>query len=345
MYYTDESDKMKDGGKVMTYLDRLPYEPTFQNVVKAYRFLKTKVRHTPTEFSYPLSETAGVPVYIKWDNQQLCGSFKIRGALYKMNSLTDGERARGVVTCSSGNHGQGVAMAAKELGIKTSIFVPNACPETKKQMIRRRGGDWVELVISSGDYDRAEYDAYKFAEKNGKTYISSFEDAKVIAGQGTAGLEMFMDEPEIGYLIIPAGGGGLMNGIAIAAKAINPNVEVWGVQSEASNPWVVSWASGSVRKVQYSDTIADGLSGAIPQSLLTMAKKRVAGIHEVTEDEIKHAISLIHREHHQVTEGAGAVGIAALISGKISSGGKAIGIVVSGGNIDEDKLNKILNGH
>lgn len=329
----------------MPYLDKLPYEPIFQDVVKAYRFLKVKVRHTPTEYSYPLSEIAGAPVYIKWENQQLCGSFKIRGALYKMDSLTEEERRRGVVTCSSGNHGQGVAQASKELKIRTSIFVPDVCPETKKQMIRRRGGEWTELVVSDGDYDKAENEAHEFADKNGKTYVSSFEDAKVIAGQGTAGLEMFIDEPEIGRLLCPAGGGGLMNGVAIAAKAVNPDTEIWGVQSAASNPWVVSWHSGIVKNVDYSDTVADGLAGAIPQSLMALAKKRVSGIHEVTEDDIKRAIAFIHREHHQVIEGAGAVGVAALLAGKAGRGGKSIGIVVSGGNIDETKLLEILNAY
>lgn len=327
----------------MPYLEKLPYEPIFQDVVKAYKFLRPKVRHTPTEYSYALSELIGVPVYIKWESQQLCGAFKIRGALYKMNSLTEEERARGVVTCSSGNHGQGVALAAAELKVKTSVFVPASCPETKKQMIKRRGGEWVELVLSDGDYDKAEKDAHEFAVKNGKTYVSSFEDAMVIAGQGTAGLEMFMDVPEIGLLLIPAGGGGLMNGIAIAAKAVNPAVEIWGAQSEASNPWVISWESGIVQETEYLDSIADGLSGSIPQSLMGLAKQRITGIHEVTEDEIKHAIAFIHREQHQVIEGAGAVGVAALLAGKVRPSGTPIGIVVSGGNIDETKLKEILD--
>lgn len=329
----------------MPYQDSLAYEPTFQDVIKAYKFLKTKIRHTPTEYSYALSEFAGVPVYIKWENQQLCGSFKIRGAMYKMNSLAGEERGRGVVTCSSGNHGQGVAMAARELKIETSVFVPAACPETKKQMIRRRGGEFVELVVSDGDYDKAETDAHDFAKQNGKTYVSSFEDDKIIAGQGTAGLEMFMDEPSIGQLLIPAGGGGLMNGISLSAKAINPECEIWGVQSAASNPWVVSWESGVVREVKYLDSIADGLSGGIPQSLLTMARQRVHGVHEVSEDQIKYAISYIHREHHQVIEGAGAVGVAALLAGKAIPNGKPVGIVISGGNIDEAKLKEILNNY
>ncbi|MCE5202283.1 MAG: threonine/serine dehydratase [Synergistaceae bacterium] len=323
-------------------MDNLPINPSFTDVVRAYRFLNKRVRHTPTEYSYPLSEMAGAPVYIKWENQQICGSFKLRGALYKMSSLNDEERARGVVTCSSGNHGQGVALAANELGIKTLIFVPKACPETKKLAIRRRGGEFIELIVCDGDYDFAEATAHKHAEERGMTYISSFEDPTVIAGQGTAGFEMFTDEPDIDLLLVPAGGGGLMNGMAIAAKAINPKVEIWGVQSVASNPWVVSWADGIVKEVEYFETLADGLAGYIPQSLLTLAKTRVSGIHEITEEDIANAIAFLHREHHQVAEGAGAVGVAALLAGKVDVRGRKTGIIISGGNIDEDKLKKIL---
>jgi len=321
----------------------LSINPNITDVAKAYRFLKNKVRHTPVEYSYPLSEIAGSPVYIKWENQQLCGSFKLRGALYKMNSLSQDERSRGVVTCSSGNHGQGVALASKELGVYSLIFVPKACPETKKLAIKRRGGEFVKLVVCDGDYDFAEQSAHRHAEETGMTYVSSFEDATVIAGQGTAGLEMFMDEPDIELLIVPAGGGGLMNGIAIAAKAINPDVEIWGVQSVASNPWVVSWPDGIVKDVEYLETLADGLAGFIPQSLLSLAKKRVAGIHEVTEEDIAKAIAFLHREHHQVVEGAGAVGVAALMAGKADIRGRKTGIVISGGNIDENKLKEILS--
>lgn len=320
----------------------LPINPSFTDVMKAYRFLSRRVRHTPTEYSYALSEIAQAPVYIKWENQQLCGSFKLRGALYKMNLLSQEEREKGVVTCSSGNHGQGVALAAKELKIKTIIFVPKACPETKKEAIARRGGEFVTLSVCDGDYDFAESTAHRYADEKMMTYISSFEDASVISGQGTAGLEMFMDEPDTELLIVPAGGGGLMNGIAIAAKAVNPDVEIWGVQSEASNPWVVSWADGLVKEVTYLETLADGLAGYIPQSLLSLAKERVTGIHEVTEDDIAEAIAFLHREHHQIVEGAGAVGVAALLKGKVRPNGRKTGIVISGGNIDENKLKEIL---
>jgi threonine dehydratase len=323
-------------------MSALAFEPAFKDVVKAYRFLNTKVRHTPTEYSYALSDAVGAPVYVKWENRQLCGSFKIRGALYRMNVLTEEERARGVVTCSSGNHGQGVALAAQEIKVKATIFVPQVCPEIKKQAIRRLGGSWVNLVVADGDFDFADQEAARFAKETGGTYISSFEDSCLIAGQGTAGLEMFMDEPDIEYLIVPAGGGGLLNGIAIAAKAVNPDVEIFGVQSAASNPWVVSWESGVVKTVEYLDTIADGLAGFIPQSLLTLAKKRVSGICEVTEDDIRRAVAFLHAEHRQVVEGSGAVGVAALLAGKAKPNGKKTCVFISGGNIDDKRLKEIL---
>lgn len=321
---------------------KLPINPKITDVLKAHKFLRDKVRHTPTEYSYPLSDMAGAPVYLKLENDQLCGSFKLRGALYKMSSLNETERAAGVVTCSSGNHGQGVALAASKLKIKTKIFVPNVCPNTKKQAIKRRGGDYVELTVSDGNYDFAEHSAQCYAKEHNAVYVSSFEDADVIAGQGTAAFEMLTDEPDIDLILVPAGGGGLLNGTAIAAKALNPDAEIWGVQSEASNPWVASWPDGRVKDVEYYDTLADGLAGYIPQSMLDLAKLRVSGIYEVTEEEIAKAIVFMHREHRLVVEGAGAAGIAALLAGKAETKGRTVGVIVSGGNIDEDTLKTLL---
>ena len=323
-------------------MDKLPFDPTITDVLKAYKFLKERVRHTPAEYSRQLSERAGAPVYLKLENLQICGSFKVRGALYKMNTLTPSERALGVVTCSSGNHGQGVAMAAKELGVKTKIFVPKDCPETKKAAIKWLGGEFVELIVTEGDYDFDEKESHEYSAKQGMTYVSSFEDPTVIAGQGTAAFEMFTDVPDIELLLVPAGGGGLLNGTAIAAKALNPNVEIWGVQSEASNPWVVSWRDGIVKEVTYAESIADGLYGGIPQSTLTLAKTRVKGILEVTEKDLARAIAFMFREQRYVIEGAGIAGIAAALAGRAPINGRKTGIVVSGGNIDDAKLSKIL---
>jgi threonine dehydratase len=228
------------------------------------------------------------------------------------------------------------------MGVSAVVFVPETCPKLKKKRILSLGGEWVELRVAAGDYDFAEAEAHEFAAREGRTYLSSYEDASVISGQGSVGMEMFMDEPDIEYLLVPAGGGGLINGIATAAKAVNPEVEIFGVQSEASNPWVVSWPYGAVKTVTYSYTVADGLAGGIPQSLLTLAKKRVSGILEVTENDIKRAIAFIHREHRQIIEGSAAVGVAAVLSGAARPNGKKTGIVVSGGNIDDAVLSEIL---
>jgi threonine dehydratase len=318
--------------------------PSISDVLRAYRFLRHKVRHTPVERSFPLSERTGADVFIKWENAQFCGSFKIRGALNKMFSLTSEERARGVVTPSSGNHGQGVAFAASQLGIRAVVCVPGACPQTKRQAIRRLGGEWVELRVVGELYDDAEHEARRLAEEEGKTFVSSYEDAVVISGAATLGLELMMDEPDLDVLLVPAGGGGLMNGVSLAAKTLRPQVRIWGVQSVASQPWVASWEGGRVLEVSYGDSLADGLTGSIPQSLLDLAKTRMEGCFSVTEEEIGQAIAFLHAEHHQVVEGAGAVGVAALLAGKVPAplAGLRVGVVISGGNIDHARLLPLL---
>ncbi len=319
-------------------------DPSISDVLRAYRFLKHRVRHTPVERSFPLSELTGADVFIKWENHQFCGSFKIRGALNKMFSLTAEERARGVVTPSSGNHGQGVAFAASQLGVRAVVCVPGACPQTKREAIRRLGGEWVELRVVGELYDDAEHEAHRLAGAEGMTFVSSYEDAVVISGAGTLGLELVMEEPDLDVILTPAGGGGLMNGIALAAKTLCPQVRIWGVQSVASQPWVASWEGGKVLEVSYEDSLADGLTGSIPQSLLDLAKTRMEGCFSVTEDEIAQAIAFLHREHHQVVEGAGAVGVAALLAGKVpvTLAGLRVGVVISGGNIDHVKLMSVL---
>lgn len=318
-------------------------DPSITDVLLAYRFLQSRVRHTPTELSAPLSEKLGSQVFIKWENHQVAGSFKLRGALNKMFSLSCEEMQRGVVTPSSGNHAQGVAMAAKMLGVKAVICVPGVCPETKQQAIKMRGGEFADLRVIGHFYDEAETEAKRLAREEGLTFVSSYEDHFVVSGAGTIGLELLMDEPELDVLVIPAGGGGLINGIAIAAKALRPEIEIYGIQSVTSQPWVKSWPLGRVVEVEYEDSLADGLSGSIPQSLVDLAKKRINDFLAVTEDDIARAIAFLHHEHHQVVEGSGAIGVAALLAGKISIEGKRVGVVISGGNIDKKRLMEVLN--
>jgi len=317
-------------------------DPCITHVLEARRFLSGRVRKTPLERSAPLSEITCAGVYLKWENQQVCGSFKVRGALNKMFSLGPEEKRRGVVTASSGNHAQGIAMASTILGVRASICVPGVCPLTKRDAILRYGGDNVTLHVAGHFYDDAENEAHRLEKEEGMNYVSSFEDHHIVSGAGTLGLEMLMDEPELDLLVVPAGGGGLINGVAIAAKALRPDIEIWGVQSVASQPYVVSWPGGRVVEVEYDDSLADGLTGWIPQSLLDLAKQRISGFVAVEERDIAEAIAFLHREHHQIVEGAGAVGVAALLSEKIRPEGKKTGVVISGGNIDHAVLEKIL---
>jgi len=321
----------------------LVIDPSITDVLLAYRFLKDKVKHTPLERSEPLSEATGAEVFIKWENQQIAGSFKLRGALNKMFSLSPDEIKRGVVTPSSGNHAQGVAMAAGMLGVKAVICVPGVCPEMKRQAIKKRGGKFVDLRVAGHFYDDAEEEARRLASEEGLTFISSYEDHFIVSGAGTLGLELMMDEPEMEVLVVPAGGGGLINGVAIAAKALRPDVKIYGIQSVASEPWVESWPGGRVVQVKYEESLADGLMGSIPQSLLDLAKKRINDFLAVTEDDIAEAIVFLHNRHHQIVEGAGAVGVAALLAGKIPVKGKKVGIVISGGNIDTSRLLSLLS--
>ncbi len=187
-------------------------DPQISDVLLAARFLRGKVRHTPTERSDALSGLSGADVFLKWENQQICGSFKIRGALNKMFSLSDEERAKGVVTASSGNHAQGVAMAARSLSTRAVICVPGVCPRTKQEAIKRLGGDLVELRVTGHLYDDAEDEAHRLQKEEGMTYVSSYEDHFIMSGAGTLGLEMMMDEPEMDMVISPAGGGGCLTG-------------------------------------------------------------------------------------------------------------------------------------
>ncbi len=317
--------------------------PTFRDIIEANGMLHGVVRQTPLEFSFPLSERTGSEIWIKWENLQICGSFKIRGALNKMLRLSDQERARGVVTCSSGNHAQGVAMASKMLGVKSVVFVQNHCSEYKKRAIRNLGGKWAELVLYGKIFEETEAAAKAYCEDKGMVYVSSYHDHLVMAGAGTIGLEILMEQPDIEAVVVPTGSGGLINGIAAAVKVISPDVEVWGVQSRASMPWVTSWDSGTVVDFDYQETLADGLSGYILQDMLDYAKTHVSGFVGVSEDEMISALRSVFDWHHMVIEPSSAVAPAAVIGKAIPSiRSDKICVVISGGNPDTDLYKRLI---
>ena len=302
------------------------------------------VRKTPLIYSQFFSEVAGGDVYLKLENLQVTGAFKIRGALYKMLKLTDEERRRGVVAASSGNHAQGVAYAARMLGIKALIIVPKNTPKVKIDAIKSYG---VELMVHGDYYDEAEAKAREFEREAGMVYVSPYNDADVIAGQGTIGLEILEELPDADVIIAPVGGGGLISGVAIAAKSINPEIGVIGVQSFASPVMYECIKAGKIIKVEnLGESIAEGLHGGIEDGSITfdIVREYVDEILLVGEDEIKEAIRLFLEHHHQVAEGSGAVGLAALLRYKGRFANRKTVVIVSGGNIDLELLKSILCG-
>ena len=302
------------------------------------------VRKTPLIYSQFFSEVAGGDVYLKLENLQVTGAFKIRGALYKMLKLTDEEKKRGVVAASSGNHAQGVAYAARMLGIKALIIVPKNTPKVKIDAIKSYG---VELMVHGDYYDEAEAKAREFEREAGMVYVSPYNDADVIAGQGTIGLEILEELPDADVIIAPVGGGGLISGVAIAAKSINPEIGIIGVQSFASPVMYECIKAGKIIKVEnLGESIAEGLHGGIEDGSITfdIVREYVDEILLVGEDEIKEAIRLFLEHHHQVAEGSGAVGLAALLRYKGRFANRKMVVIVSGGNIDLELLKSILCG-
>jgi threonine dehydratase len=273
---------------------------------------------------------------------QTTGSFKLRGAFTKLFSLTNEEREKGVITASAGNHAQGVAYASSHLHISALIVVPKTAPETKKAGIRRYGA---ELVEFGDNYDEAEAHAYELAKATGRTFVHAFEDNKIIAGQGTVGLEILLEQPDFDTLVVPAGGGGLICGVAVAAKAINPAIRVIGVQSHASPPWYYSFKEKKLVDVTYEDSLADGLHGGITQGNLDLALQVVDDIVLVTEEEIAHAMYWLSKEHHYMVEGSGAIGVAALLHGYLDLAGQKVCTILSGSNVDAGKLARIIAKH
>ena len=281
-------------------------------------------------------------VYLKLENSQLSNSFKVRGAFNKILCVTPEERKKGIITCSSGNHGLATAIVANKLNLSVKIIVPETAPKKKIDNIK----EYATELILYGDYDKAEKKALELARKEKKTYISPYNDPDIIAGQGTIGLEILEEFPEVEKVLVPVGGGGLIAGIAMAIKSENRSTEVIGVQSEASPVMYESLKTGRILKsdeVKIKDSIADGLSGGIEEKSITFTiiKRYVNKLILVKEESIKEAIKLLWEKDHQIVEGAGAVGVAALIENKEQFKNIKTVIVISGGNIDNLLFNKI----
>ena len=311
---------------------------TIDNVYRARNLLKNVIRETDVIYAPKLCE--GAQLYLKTENLQLTGSFKVRGAYYKMSCLTDEEKARGVVACSAGNHAQGVALAAQKSGIKAVICLPDGAPISKVEATKSYGA---EVCLVEGVYDDAYQKALALREEKGYTFIHPFNDEDVIAGQATIALELAEQLPDLDAVLVPIGGGGLISGIAYAIKTINPKVKVYGVQAKGAPSMKNAVEHGEIEELPSVSTIADGIAVKKPGELTyELCSKYVDEIVTVTDDEISAAILALMEQHKLVTEGAGAVSVAAAMFNKVDLKGKKAVCVLSGGNIDVTILSRVI---
>ena len=308
-------------------------------IYKAAHVLKEVVRRTDLIYAPQINPES--TVYLKPENLQLTGSFKVRGAYYKISQLSDEEKARGVIACSAGNHAQGVALAATKCGIKSLICLPEGAPISKVEATKHYGA---EVCLVPGVYDDAYQKALQLRDEKGYTFVHPFDDENVIAGQGTIGLELLEEMPDVEVVIVPIGGGGLISGVAYALKALKPSVKVYGVQAAGAPSMKQSIEHKKIEKLASVSTMADGIAVKEPGTLTFEAcMKYVDGIVTVTEAEIASAILMLLEKHKMVAEGAGAVSVAAAMTNKVDIKGKNVVCVVSGGNVDVNVLDRIID--
>jgi len=299
------------------------------------------VRRTPLQASDWLSERAGCEVLLKLECWQRTGSFKLRGAYNAVAALTESERARGLVTASAGNHGQAVALAARAHGTAAVVFVPADAPTTKKSRIAGYGA---ELRAIDGTYDDAAVAATGHAKETGGYYLHPFADPLVVAGQGTVGLEVLEDRPDVRTVVVPVGGGGLLAGVGVAMRALaGDRARIWGVQSSATRAMHAAFEHDAVIETRLEPSLCDGLAGEVEPVSYGRARIVADGVRLVDESRIAPTIRELFQREGVVAEGAGATGVAAVLDGTVELEGPAV-VVVSGGNIDGATLGRILTG-
>ena len=311
---------------------------TLDKIFQAQVTLKGVVRETP------LVRATGIPtgcdLYLKPENLQNTGSFKLRGSGFKIAMLSDEEKARGVIACSAGNHAQGVALAASKYGIKSLICLPDSAPISKVEATKGYGA---EVCLVEGCYDDAYAKALELRDEFGYTFVHPFDDENVIAGQGTIGLEIANELPEADAVIVPIGGGGLISGVAYALKSIRPQIKVYGVQAAGAPSMYNAIQHGQIECLDAVSTIADGIAVKQPgENTFDLVSKYVDDIALVSEDEIASAILTLIEKQKMIAEGAGAVSVAAAMFDKFPIQGKKVVSLVSGGNIDVTSLSRVI---
>jgi len=311
---------------------------TLDKIYHAAFVLKDVARKTDLIEAPKLSKDC--QLYLKTENLQATGSFKVRGAYYKISQLSEEESAKGVIACSAGNHAQGVALAATKNGIKSLICLPDSAPISKVEATKGYGA---EVCLVEGVYDDAYNKAIELKEKEGYTFVHPFDDEDVIAGQGTIALEVLNDLDNIDAIVVPVGGGGLISGIAYTAKHIRPSVKVYGVQMTGAPSMYNSIHDGKIETLDTVQTVADGIAVKRPgDNTFEIVKKYVDDIALVSEDEVSSAILALIEKQKMIAEGAGAASVAAVMFNKFDLKGKRVVCIVSGGNIDVNILNRVI---
>ena len=314
--------------------------PAAPDVLAAAHRLRGVIHRTPCTLSAPLTARVGTDCFIKWESAQITGSFKLRGAFNALLTMSPEARRRGVVAASAGNHGLGIAYAARTLGIRAKVFVPCTAPMVKREGIAAMGA---QVDASQPDYDHAHAAAVSCAEQEGMAFVSPSTGRPLLAGQGTVGLEILEELPAVRTLVVPVGGGGLVGGIAALVRAVAPAVRIVGVQSDQTDAMARSLAAGRVVPVAVPPTLADGLAGQVDDTGLAIGRVALDDIVTVTEREIASAIAWLSREHDARVEGSGAVATAALLHGRVSALAGPVAVIVSGGNIDEARWRGIVD--
>ncbi|HDX9579085.1 TPA: bifunctional threonine ammonia-lyase/L-serine ammonia-lyase TdcB [Bacillus pseudomycoides] len=311
------------------------------DIKNAKQVLDRNARKTPLVKSFYLTSKTGGEIYLKLENMQLTGSFKFRGAFNKISTLTEEEKARGVIACSAGNHAQGVALSSHLLGIKSKIVMPTSAPKAKVEATRGYGS---EVILYGDTFDDAKEKCEEIIKETGETYLHPYDDVQVMAGQGTIGIDILDDMWDVDTVIVPIGGGGIISGIAVALKSYNPSINVIGVQADNVHGMKASYDKGEIVEHYEAPTIADGCAVKIPGNLtFEIVEELVDDIVTVSEDELEVAMKDLLQRGKAVVEGAGALATAALLAGKVDSyiKGKKVVAIISGGNVDLTRISSV----
>ena len=318
----------------------IPVAVSASDIDMAWEVLKDNHRLTPLMLSRSLSEMTGKNVYLKYENKQRSGSYKFRGAFVKINSLSDAEKEKGVIAASTGNNALAVARAASMQGVKSIVVVPIGMALPRASIAQYYGA---EVRYNGGSYGEANLEAERIAKDEGYTLIHPYDDEHIIAGQGTIGIELLHDLPEVDTVIVPIGGGALISGIALAVRAKNPDVRIIGVQASGAPPQEVPSPDGQHMSIRRVTSIADDITIRMPGKLtMPIIRKEVDTVVTVDEDEIARAFVFLLERHKTVAEGAGAVPAAAILAGKVNDLGENVICLISGGNLDINMMGKVI---